>query len=188
MTEHGSNSQDLSEERVIEITEGNRYEYPDSAVYCLEEYIAANPVALRARLCLASLYADEHGLGAAGAERLLREILQDYPGTLSAMTGLALLQGHPHSNVTADESVELLHRVALRSKDPNDARNYANKAWDVARFEEAVTAFEWLMSLATGARAAYFRKIAVRSIDAIRSGRRPTSFIYVWEWDPESHH
>lgn len=152
----------------------------EEAVSFLEDFLEAHPVSLRARLHLAALYADDYGLGVAGAERLYREILQDDPDCVPAMWSLGLLHGHPHSSVTQAEALDLLERAAARTGDPDLLRNLANKAWETGEIERALSAFENLKSMAPESREAYFLAIAEAAIASISRGETPAGLVYTW--------
>lgn len=171
---------DLPENLVIEEAEAMRTGYPDDAVSSLEDFVEGHPVSLRARLHLAALYADDYGLGIAGAERLYREILQDYPVCVPAMWNLGLLHGHPHSSVTKEESLELLEKAASLTGDPDVVRNLATKAWEVGEIDRALKTFDRLKLVAPESRRPYFIAVADEAIARIRDGERPSNPVYTW--------
>ncbi len=171
---------DLPEARIIEEAESLRQDYPEEAVGILEDFVEGNPVSLRGRLHLAALYANDYGLGIAGAERLYREILQDYPDCAPAMWSLGLLQGHPHSGITKEESLELLEKAASMTGDPDVVRNLATKAWEVGETDQALKAFGWLKVVAPESRKPYFTTIADDAVARILAGERLSRPVYTW--------
>jgi tetratricopeptide (TPR) repeat protein len=173
-------SRDWPEDAIVAEALALRQDYPDEAVTLLEDFLATHPVSLRVRLHLAALYADDYGLGIAGAERLYREILQDYPDCVPAMWSLGLLHGHPHSSVTSAESLELLGRAASLTEDPDLVRNLANKAWEAGEVNQAVAAFQRLKSIAPESRRSYFDAIADDAITKIRRGDRASGLVFTW--------
>jgi lipopolysaccharide biosynthesis regulator YciM len=176
----------LAEQTEEELMENLQGETPpedvDAVIYVLERFLQVHPVSVRARLKLASLYASEYGDGVAGAERVLKDALAIKPDTVTAMVWLGLLQGHPHSSLTVEESLTLLERAVALSGDPHILRNYANKAWEAGQIERAVEAFERLKALTQDPNAEFFRRVADQSLNAIRQGEKPADFVY---WYPE---
>lgn len=166
-----------SEQHILGRTENWR-DYPEVAIANLEEFLVTSPLSIRVKLHLASIYVNDYGLGIAGAERLFREILQQDGGNLAAMCGLALLHGHPHSSVTAAESLDLLERAVALSGDPDVIRNLANKAWEMGLEEKALSALESLRAAASGPRSQYFLRVAEESERAIKQGEKPGAFVY----------
>lgn len=171
-----------------EVMEATGYTYRDdpesiaSIAFWLEDFLEMHPASVRIRLQLGSIYADGWDQGIAGAERVFREVLAFDSDNVVAMARLALLQGHPHSSLSVDESLELLQRAVTLSGDPFVLRNYANKAWETGRLEQAIAAFTQLKDTATGSNAEFFARVAEESLEAIRRGEKPASFVY---WYPD---
>lgn len=156
--------------------------YPESAAAQLEWFLETHPASVRARLHLGALYADDYGDGVAGAEKVFREVLAFDPDNVVAIVRLALLQGHPHSSLTVDESLELLERAATVSRDPYVLRNYAHKAWETGQLDRATAALTQLKQTVTGPSAAFFTRVADEALEAIRRGEKPSTSAY---WYPD---
>jgi hypothetical protein len=171
-----------SEDEVMEATGYTYRDDPEAIAFWLEDYLETHPASVRIRLQLGSIYADGWGQGVAGAERVFKDALALDPGNLTAMVRLALLQGHPHSSLSVEESLGLLDRAVTLSGDPHILRNYANKAWEGGQIDRAVAAFERLKAIATGSSAPFFARVAEQSLDAIRRGEHPNDFVY---WYPD---
>jgi cytochrome c-type biogenesis protein CcmH/NrfG len=82
----------------------------------------------------------------------------------------------PHSSLSADESLDLLRRAVVLSEDPFVLRDYANKAWETGRFEQAVAAFTQLKE-AVGPNRDFFSRVAEASMEAIQRGERPATSV-----------
>jgi len=173
---------DYPEDYVVQVAHETRGEDPDVAIGWLADYLEAHPTSVRARLLLGAFFADDYGDGVAGAEKVFREVLAFDPDNVVAMVRLALLQGHPHSSLTVDESLELLERAATSSKDPYILRNYAHKAWETGQLERAAAAFVQLRETATGPSAAFFNRVADEALEAIHRGEEPSTSAY---WYPD---
>ena len=166
----------------MEVAHETRREYPDVAIGWLADYLEAHPTSVRARLLLGAFFADDYGDGVAGAEKVFREVLAFDPDNVVAMVRLALLQGHPHSSLTVDESLELLERAATVSRDPYVLRNYAHKAWETGRLDRATAALTHLKQTVTGPSAAFFNRVADEALEGIRRGEKPSTSAY---WYPD---
>jgi tetratricopeptide (TPR) repeat protein len=169
-----------SEDDVLRAAGELRWQQPDRAIEVLREFLVVNPKSVRARLRLASIYADEYGEDVAGAERLYREVLADDPDNVPALSGLALLQGYPEVSISTDERLRLLSKAADISGDPWAILNLANKAWDLGRREEALEAFTRLLSVAESRGEKHLATMAEEAIHAIRRGEASTAPQYSW--------
>jgi hypothetical protein len=175
---------ELTEDELMEnlTFDASTAEDASSVVYALEGFLEAHPASIRAMLKLGSLCALGYGDGVAGAERIFKDILALEPRNTTAMVWLALLQGHPHSSLSADESLDLLRHAVVLSEDPFILRDYANKAWETGRLEQAVAAFTQLKEAPVGPNRDFFSKVAEASMEAIQRGERPATFVY---WYPD---
>jgi len=165
------------EERVIAEAKLCRWPEPERAVRLLETFVSEHKQAVRSKLLLASLYSDDYGEGVMGAERLYREVLAANPDNLAGLCGLALLHGRV-SSVDADESLSLLARAASVSTDPEMLLNFANKAWDLRKFEVAAEGFSKLRHVAKEQGKDHLARIADDSLAAVKARRIPANLAY----------
>lgn len=161
------------EEEVLRITRDWPDE-PDKTIRLLTEFLSTNPQSARVKLRLAAIHGSEYGEDIPGAEHLYREILREDSGNVYALASLALLQGSHGSQVTAEESLRLLSEAADLSGEPWAIHNLANAYWSNRLFEEALSAFEWLLSVARARRLEHSVRIAEKSIGSIQRGEMPT--------------
>lgn len=171
-----------SEDEVMERTGYTYRDDPEGIAFWLEDFLEMHPMSVRIRLQLGSIYADGWGEGFAGAERVFKDALALDPDNVTVMVRLALLQGHPHSSLTAEESLALLERAVALSRDPYILRNYATKAWETGYLDRAAAAFTQLKGVADGPQAQFFNRVAEQSLHAIARGERPSNPVY---WYPD---
>jgi hypothetical protein len=165
------------EDKVIIEARSQRWSEPERAVRLLEEFVLEWKQAVRSRLLLASLYADDYGEGVAGAERMYREVLASNPDNLAGLCGLALLHGRSRG-VSSDESLSLLAKAASISKDPEMLLNFANKAWDLRRFDVAAEGFDKLRQVAKEHGKDHLANVAMESLKEVRARRTPANVSY----------
>lgn len=168
------------ENRIIESTTRSRWHEPERSIEMLRDFLRLHPLATRAKLTLASIFADEYGEDVPGAERLYREVLTRFPENVPALCGLAMLHGRSGSSVAEEESIRLLTRAAEVSQDIDILSNLAHKLWDVGRLSEAQRVFEQLLSAAKAKGKKHVVRTAEQALKAIRRGKRPTSLSYSW--------
>lgn len=161
---------DLSEEELLRATAESRWNDPDGAMKLLVGFLSLHPKSVRVRLRLASIYSFEHGEGHVGAERIYRDVLNDDPNNVAALSGLAMLPGFPEVSVTTDERLLLLSKVADLTGETWALLNLASKAWDHGRKEEAVGAFLRLKTVADSRGEKHLARLAQDSIEAVRRG------------------
>lgn len=149
------------------------------AISLLREFVMGEPRGLKAKLLLASLYADGYAGGVLEAERLFRDVIEEDPTNVAALSGLALLEGKG-SSVSVDESLKLLETVVEFSHEPDALLNLGFKAWSAGRAEEAMIAFSRLLSGPEAQPASFAYKIAKKAVKSIREGKQPSSFTFAY--------
>lgn len=171
---------DLSEEEVLRATEESKMDDPDGAIELLRGFLSLHPKSVRVRLRLAFVYSCDYGEGHAGAERIYRDVLNDDPNNVAALSGLAMLPGYPEVSVTTDERLLMLTKVADLTGETWALSNLAFKAWDDGRKEEAVGAFLRLKAVANSRGEKRLARLAQDSLKAISKGERSRVGQYSW--------
>jgi hypothetical protein len=165
------------ESEIMSEAQSYRWSDPDQSIQILERFVSESKHARRAKLLLASLYADDYGEGVLGAEKIYREVLSLDPDNIAGLCGLALLHGRG-SSVGPDESLDLLARAATISNDPEFLLNFANKAWDLKKFELAAREFERLHRIARESGRDHLARIAAESLREVKARRMATNISY----------
>lgn len=163
---------DGSESAVLKRAADARGRDPEEAIVLLKKLLQANPTAIRPKLLLAAIFADEYGDDVAGAERLYREVRATLPENIPALSGLALLQGRFGSTVSLDESVRLLSLAAEVSGHPDIISDLAYKLWDSGLLEEARQAFTRLQTGAYARGNRLLARDAEKALKLVRRGER----------------
>lgn len=170
---------DRDEDLVLQSAAESREGEPEHAIEVLTNFLRIRPSATRAKLLLASIFADEYGEDVPGAERLYREVLANSPENVPALCGLAMLHNRAGSKVSEEESIRLFTKAVDVSGDTSILSNLAYKLWDVGRLDEAQGAFERMLAAGRAIGKNHIARSAKEAIKDIKQGNRP-AFVHYW--------
>lgn len=146
------------------------------ATQALEQVAVVQPNNIKALLLWAHISSWGYGDGYPKAVELYRRVLAINSQSIEAYIGLALMRRSPGTQVSTDESVQLLeHALTLDPFRPEVHNNLAYTYWETGEYQRAKEHFEKLLELSEPET----RSIIQKELWAVNAHQRPQNLVYL---------